>query len=71
MPLQTMMQYGEEWAKCAEINVAFVAMTRSYADLIFLRHLEPEGGVVDFGLLWPQQAGGVKEDEEEVVANNS
>ena len=54
MPLPTTMQWGEEWEKRSEVNAAFVAQTRSYADLIFLRHLTSAPGVsLDFAALWP------------------
>ena len=51
--MPTTMQYGEEWEQRAEVNMAFVAQTRSYADLIFLRHLPASPGVpLDFARLW-------------------
>jgi len=54
MLLKTIMLYGEPWEQQAEINASFVAQTRSYADLIFLQHLEPcSAGRLDFSLLWP------------------
>jgi hypothetical protein len=43
------MRYGEQWEKDAEINAAFVAMTRSLNDLMFLRKLEKDE---DLSTLW-------------------
>lgn len=51
IPMPTKMQYGEQWERQDEINVAFVALTRSYADLIFLRHIQR--WEVDLTQLWP------------------
>ena len=71
LPLPTTMQWGEEWEKRSEISAAFVAQTRSYADLIFLRHLPSTRGVpLDFAPLWPSnnsddEPDGSSSDEEE------
>jgi len=55
MPLKTVMMYGNERDRACEINVAFVARTRSYADLIYLRHLHPthRAATLDLSQLWP------------------
>lgn len=49
MPMRTTMRYGEQWEKDAEINAAFVAMTRSLNDLMCLRNLEKDE---DLSTLW-------------------
>lgn len=75
MLLPMVMQYGEGWEKDMEINAAFVARTRSLADLIFLRHLPfARGAPLDFELLWPpavSQEVGETNDEDEDTGTES
>ena len=61
MPLKTVMKYGEERDRACEINAAFVARTRSHAELIYLRHLHPTDGSgnLDFSKLWHEDGADV------------
>ena len=64
MPLKTVMMYGNERDRAGEINVAFVARTRSYADLIYLRHLHPtHRGTLDLSQLWPSASDDTTSEE--------
>ena len=63
MPLKTVMKYGEERDRACEINAAFVARTRSHAELIYLRHLHPTDGSgnLDFSKLWHEDEADVNQ----------
>jgi hypothetical protein len=72
MPLKTVMMYADERDRACEINTAFVARTRSYADLIYLRHLHPTWHVNsegqswenwDFSQLWPSESEDTTSEE--------
>ena len=65
MPLKTTMMYGNKRERACEINAAFVARTRSYAELIYLRHLRPTPcGNLDFSQLWPSDPSDDTTEEE-------
>ena len=70
MPLKTVMEYGNERDIACEINAAFVAFTRSDADLIYLRHLLPTPrGNLDFSQLWPSAHADDTTSEEGTTAH--
>ena len=52
LPLPGVMQYAQHWERRQELNVAYVAYTRSHSDLVFLRHVHPCNSVLDLGVLW-------------------
>ena len=54
MPLCGVMMYGQDWEKVQEVNIAYVAYTRSTSDLIFLRQVDEreEDFSVHAGPVW-------------------
>lgn len=55
LPLPTVMEYGQSWKKEQELHVAYVAYTRSYSDLIFLRHVDLRRGKAAMDELWDDE----------------